>query len=67
MVFTRQKSRAGANPKAPTRTRPATNIRELRTPSQTVFTQKQKELFIEQVLQCSQDVTGNELHFLFLV
>ena len=50
MVFTRQKSRAGANPEYPTRTHPETNIHEVRTPSQTVFTQEQNELFVQQVV-----------------
>ena len=68
MVFTRQTSRGGANPESPSRTHPETSIREIRTPSRTVFTQKQNELFIEKVLQCCQDVPGSELNlFLFLV
>ena len=58
MIFTRQKERESANPESPPRTHPATNMSELRTTSRTVFTQKQNELFIEQVLQCSQDVAG---------
>ena len=66
MVFVRQKARSGANPESPPRTYPAKNIREVRTPSRTVFTQKHNELFVEQVLQCSQDVVGDELHFFVL-
>ena len=66
MLFTRQKARAGANPKSPLRTHPATNIHEVRTPSRKVFTQKQNKELIEQVLQCSQGVAGDELHFFVL-
>ena len=51
MVFTRQKSRAGANPEYPPRTQPETNIREVRTLSRTVFTQEQNELCIQRVVQ----------------
>ena len=66
MVSTRQKARACANPKSPPRTHLATNLCEVRTPIRTVFTKKQNELFIEKVLQCSQDVAGDELHFFVL-
>ena len=59
MVFTIQKAIAGANPESPLRFHPATSIREVYTPSRTVFTLKQNELFIEQVLQCSQNVAGD--------
>ena len=54
MVFTRQKSRAGANLESPERTQPGTDIREVRTPRQTVFTREQNELFFQRVLQYSQ-------------
>ena len=47
MVFTRKKSRAVANPEYPARNQPGTNIREVRTPRRTVFTQEQNELFIQ--------------------
>ena len=40
MVFTRQKSRADANPKSPPRTHPEINIHEVSTPSQAVLTQE---------------------------
>ena len=53
MVFTRQKSRAGANKESPPITHPETNIREVRTPSRTVFTQENNELFFQQVVQYS--------------
>ena len=45
MVFARQKTRAGANPESPRRNQLEINIREVRTPSHTVFTQEQNELF----------------------
>ena len=51
MVFIRQKEKAGANPESPPRTHPGTNIREVRTPSRTVFTQEQNELFFQRVVQ----------------
>ena len=62
MLFTRQKERADANPECTARNHPEKNIREVRTPSRTVFKQKQNKLFIEKVLQCSQDVEGDELN-----
>ena len=63
MVFTRQKSRAGANPESPPRTQPGKNIHEVCTPSWTVFTQEQNELFVQRVLQYSQGKEGDELHY----
>ena len=54
MVFTKQKSIAGTNQESPPRNQPETNICEVRTPSQTVFTQEQNELFAQQVVQYSQ-------------
>ena len=54
MVFTIQKARADTNPESPTRTQPEINIREVRTPSRTVFTQEQYELFAQQFVQNSQ-------------
>ena len=50
MLFTRQKSRLGANPESPPRTHPEKYIREVHTPSRTVFTQEQNELFVQQFL-----------------
>ena len=64
MVFTRQKARSGANPESPPRTRPGTNIRELHTHIQTVFTKEENEIFIQRVLQYSQEANGGELHYL---
>ena len=63
MVFTRQKSRAGENPDSSPRNNPETNIREICTTSHTLFIHKYNELFIEQVIQCFQDVADDELHF----
>ena len=40
IAFTRQKSRADTNPESPPRTHLETNIRYVRTPSWTVFTQE---------------------------
>ena len=53
MVFTRQKSRAGANPKYSARTQPGPNIREGSNKIQTVFTQELNDIFIQQVLRYS--------------
>ena len=66
MVFTRQRARAGENPESPPIIRQETNIREVITPRLTVFTQKQNKVSIEEVIQCSQDVAGDELIFLVL-
>ena len=63
MVFTRQKSRAGENLESPPISQPGTNIREVRTPSWTVFTQEQNELFVQQVIQYSQEKEGDELNY----
>ena len=49
MVFTRQKVRSGENTESSTRTHPGTNIRKVRTPSRTVFTQEHNELLIQRV------------------
>ena len=66
MVFTRKKPRAVANPESPARNQTGTNILEVCTPRQTVFTQEHNELFIEQVLKYSQEEKGDELHYLVL-
>ena len=41
MVFAIQKAKADSNPESPPKTQPEIDIRELRTPSQTGFTQEQ--------------------------
>ena len=56
----------GANTESPPRTDPGTNIREVHTPSQTVFTQKKNELFIQRVLKYSHEAKGDELHNIVL-
>ena len=56
----------GANPESPARTRPGKNIREVRTPRRTVFTREQNELFIQQVIQYSQEEKGDSLNYVFL-
>ena len=63
MLSTRKKEIADVNPESPPIIRQETNIREVITPRLTVFTQKHNELITEQVIQCSQDVAGDELHF----
>ena len=63
MLFTRQKSRVGANPESLPRTQPGTIIREVITPSRTVFTQEQNELFVQRVIQYSQVAEGDEFHY----
>ena len=59
MVFTKRKSRAGANPESPTRNQPGKNIREVCTPRHKVFTREHNELFIQRVLQYSQEEKGD--------
>ena len=66
MVFTRQKARAGANPESLPRIQPETNIPEVRTARQTVFTWEQNELFIQRFVQYSQDAEGDELYYIVL-
>ena len=63
MVFIRKKSRAGANTESPPKTKPETNISEVRTPSQTFFTQENNELFVQQIVQYSQEKEGEDLHY----
>ena len=62
-VFTRPKSRAGANPESSARTQPRKNIPEVRTHRRTVFTREQNKLFIQRVLQYSQQEKGDELYY----
>ena len=51
------------NPESPPRTQPETNIREVCTPSQAVFKKEQNELFIQQVVQYSQEKEGDDFHY----
>ena len=66
MVFTRKKAILGANIESPARAQPGKNIREVRTPRQTVFKQEQNELFIQRVLKYSQEENGDKLYYLVL-
>ena len=66
MLFTRQKSGAGANTESPPITQPEINIREVRTPSRTVFTKKHNQLFVQQVLQYSQYFESEVFHYHFI-
>ena len=63
MIFTIQKSRAGANPEYPPRTQPETNIGKVHTPIRTVFTQENNELFVQQVVQYYQEKEGEYLYY----
>ena len=63
MVFTKQKARAGANLEYPPRTQPETNIREVRNPSRTVFTQEKNELSVRKVFQYSRDLESEDLYY----
>ena len=47
MLYTRQESRGGANPESPPINLTGTNIREVRTPSRTVFRREYNESFIQ--------------------
>ena len=47
IVFKRQKARADANPGSPPITQREINIREVRNPSRTVFTQEQNKSFVQ--------------------
>ena len=67
MGFTRQKSRAGANPESPARTQPGTNIREVHNNGRTVSTREHNGLFIQQNLRYSQKEKGDEFDYLVLV
>ena len=63
MVFTKQKARADANPESLPRTHQEINLREVLTPSQTVFTQDQNVFFVQQVVQDDQGLEGEVLHY----
>ena len=49
MLFNIQKARAGANTESTPRSQPGTNIREVGTPSQIIFTREHNDLLIQQV------------------
>ena len=63
MVFTRKKPRAVENPESPARNQPGTNIYEVSNTIQPVFTREQNDLFIQRVLQYSQENESDELHY----
>ena len=63
MVFTRQNTRLDDNPESPTRNQQEKNIREVLTPSRKLFMQENNELFVQQVIQYSQDLEGGFLHY----
>ena len=63
MVFTRLKSRADANPESPPIIKHEINITEVPTPSQTVFSTEQNELFFQHVVQDSYGLEGEVLYY----
>ena len=63
MVFTRQKSRAGANPESPARTHPGTNICEGSNPRRKVFTREHNDLLFQRLVQYYQERKSDELHY----
>ena len=63
MLFTIKKSIADANPEYPPRTQPEINIREVQNTSRKFFTQEHNELFVQQVIQYSQDLEGGVLRY----
>ena len=52
-----------ANPESPPRIHHEINIREVPTPSRTVFTPKYNELFVQQVVQDAQSLEGEVLYY----
>ena len=66
MVFTRKKARAGENPEYSAGTHPRTNISGGSNPRRPVFTREQNDLFIQQVLQYSQENESDELYLFVL-
>ena len=63
MVPTRQNAKAVANPQSPARIQPGTNIREGSNPIRPFLTWEQNDLFIQQVLQYSQENESDEFHY----
>ena len=63
MVFTRQKAIGDANPESPPRTHHEINIREVQTPSRTVFAQEQAELLVQQVFKDAQVLESEFLYY----
>ena len=63
IVFTRKKSRVGANTESPLRNQSETNIHEVCSQICTVFTQEQTYLFVQRVAHFSQEKKGDDLHY----
>ena len=63
MVYTRRKARADANPKFTPIIQYDINIREVPTPSRTVFTPGQNESFVQKVVQNAQGLEGEVLYY----
>ena len=63
MVYTRRKERADTNPESPPIIQRAINILEVPTPSRTVFTPEQNELFVQHVFQDAQGLEGEVLYY----
>ena len=66
MEFIRQKAIPDANPESHPKTHPEINICEVCSPSWTVFTQENNELFIQQVPHFSQLVEGGFYYYYVL-
>ena len=58
-----EKARAGANTESPAKYLRVKYIHEILTHRRTVFTWEYNELFIQRVLQYSEDKKGDELHY----
>ena len=52
-----------ANPESPPITQYEINIREVQTPSRTVFTQEHNESFVQNVVQDNQGLEGGVLYY----
>ena len=63
MIYTRLKVRADANPESPPRIQHKINIREVPTPSKTVFTPEHYELLVQRVVQDYQGLEGEALYY----
>ena len=63
MVYTRQKSIAGANPESSAITCPGRNICEGSNPRRPVLAREQNGLFIQRVLQYSQENESIECYY----
>ena len=66
MVYTRKTTRADASPEYPPRNQHKINIREVQTPSLTVITPEQNELFVQKVVQDNQSLQVEVLYYYIL-